>query len=92
MLCAVYKSSKKLSTYLYVADKDNFESVPKALLEKFGKPEFVMMLCLEKRDKLASADIAKVRESLQSEGFYLQLPPPVDATLLHIQRQNNKIY
>ena len=76
MLCAVYKSRKKDSTYLYVKQRDDFSAVPQALLDTFGKPELVTVINLDKREHLALADIDKVRLLLQQQGYYLQLPPP----------------
>ncbi|MDD1792912.1 YcgL domain-containing protein [Enterovibrio makurazakiensis] len=91
MYCAIYKSSKKESTYLYVNRKDDLGDVPQQLLQTFGNPQFVMMVNLDKREKLAIADLSKVKESLQNEGFYLQLPPPPDGALLHIRTKNTKL-
>ena len=76
MLCAIYKSLKKDNTYLYVNKKDDFSDVPEVLMNTFGKPQFVMVIKLEGR-KLALADVEKVKEALNTVGFYLQVPPPV---------------
>lgn len=81
MLCAVYKSRKKDSTYLYVKQRDDFSAVPQALLDTFGKPELVTVINLEKREHLALADIDRVKLQLQQQGFYLQLPPPPEDLL-----------
>lgn len=81
MLCAVYKSSKKDETYLYLPKRDDFSQVPKALMDTFGKATFVMMLPLQKRDKLAQVDIEKLASELNEKGFYLQLPPPKENLL-----------
>ncbi|QLE87823.1 MULTISPECIES: YcgL domain-containing protein [Shewanella] len=76
MICAVYKSRRKLDTYLFVEKRNQFERVPEPLMEMFGAPELVMMLPLEKRSHLAFADINKVKVELEEKGYYLQLPPP----------------
>ncbi|HEY9041701.1 MAG TPA: YcgL domain-containing protein [Rheinheimera sp.] len=81
MLCAVYKSRKKDSTYLYVKQRDDFSAVPQALLDTFGKPELVTVINLDKREHLALADIDRVKQQLQQQGFYLQLPPPPEDLL-----------
>lgn len=81
MLCAVYKSRKKDSTYLYVKQRDDFSAVPQALLDTFGKPELVTVINLDKREHLALADIDRVKLQLQQQGFYLQLPPPPEDLL-----------
>jgi uncharacterized protein YcgL (UPF0745 family) len=75
MLCSIYKSSKKEGTYLYIPKKDDFSQVPDALMQMFGKPSFVMVIKMDGR-KLAQVNIDKVRESLNTDGFFLQVPPP----------------
>lgn len=81
MLCVIYRSSKRDQTYLYVEKKDDFSRVPEDLMKSFGTPQLAMVLSLEGREKLASADIEKVKETLKEEGFYLQVPPPLENLL-----------
>lgn len=76
MICAVYKSSRKADTYLFINKRDHFEDVPPALMEMFGAPTLVMMVPLDKRSHFALADIERVKEELKDKGYYLQLPPP----------------
>lgn len=86
LLCAVYKSSKKDETYLYLPKKDDFAQVPKALLDTFGTPVFVMMLPLNKREKLARVDVSKLHNEFHQHGYYLQIPPPKENLLkAHLQ-------
>ena len=40
MLCHIYRSNRKLDTYLYLVDKDDFSIIPEDLLRIFGSPEF----------------------------------------------------
>jgi uncharacterized protein YcgL (UPF0745 family) len=81
MLCTIYKSSKKQQTYLFVNNRGEFSDVPEALMKMFGTPTLVTVMNLAKKDKLALADIEKVKENLSEKGYYLQLPPPVDNLL-----------
>ncbi len=81
MLTAIYKSPKKQETYLFLPKRDDFSAVPKALLETFGKPIFVMLMNLDGKRSLALADINKVKAELVATGFYLQLPPPQENLL-----------
>ena len=75
MLCFIYKSLKKEHLYLYVDKKDDFSKVPEALFNSFGKMEFVMDLELTPERKLAKEDVEKVIDSLETKGFFVQLPP-----------------
>ncbi|GLX79843.1 protein YcgL [Thalassotalea insulae] len=81
MLCAVYRSSKKAQTYLFINKRDEFSQVPEALMAMFGTPQLVTIVNLANKDKLALADINKVKENLHEQGFYLQLPPPTEDLL-----------
>lgn len=85
-ICAVYKSSRKADTYLYLAKRNDFSEVPASLMELFGTPVFSMLLPIEKIKGLANADIEKVRTEVAKKGFYLQLPPPTE-DLLKSHRQ-----
>jgi uncharacterized protein YcgL (UPF0745 family) len=77
MICYIYRSSVKTEMYLYCISKDDFTNVPEQLLRLFSKPEFSMVLNLEKRDNLARADIDLVKAQLLKDGYYLQMPPKV---------------
>jgi uncharacterized protein YcgL (UPF0745 family) len=90
MLCAVYKSSKKQETYLYVPGRDDFSKVPETLLKMFGAPKFMMIMPLKKDRELARVDIHKLRLELKTKGFYLQLPPATENLLkIHLQQQDS---
>ena len=81
MLCAIYRSPNRDQTYLFIEKKDDFSRVPEELLKSFGNPVFSMLINLANRDKLANADIEKVRHELTDAGYYLQFPPPVEDLL-----------
>ncbi len=81
MLCTIYKSSKKSQTYLFVNQRDDFSSVPAPLMSMFGTPTLVTVMNLANKEKLALADIDKVKENLNGQGYYLQLPPPQESLL-----------
>ncbi|CNK92605.1 YcgL domain-containing protein [Yersinia aldovae] len=81
MLCAIYRSPKRDQTYLYIEKKDDFSRVPAELLTRFGQPQFAMLLSLNERKTLATADVEKVKNSLVEQGFYLQVPPPPESLL-----------
>lgn len=83
MLCAIYKSPKKEGMYLYVAKRDQFDAVPDSLRQAFGRPQFVMLFNLSGEKSLHSADNATVKAQIETNGFYLQMPPPIEN--LHTQ-------
>jgi uncharacterized protein YcgL (UPF0745 family) len=81
MLCAIYKSPKKAQTYLFVKTRDDFSTVPSALMTTFGTPILVTLINLATKTKLGMADLEKVKTNLTEDGFYLQLPPPEEDLL-----------
>ncbi|ABM02915.1 hypothetical protein DUF709 [Psychromonas ingrahamii 37] len=76
MLCAVYKSIRKSQTYLFIAKRDDFSSVPEPLLAQFGPPQLVSLLNITLQTKFAMAEAEKVLSAVKNNGYYLQLPPP----------------
>lgn len=79
LVCQIYKSSRKAEMYLYVEKERGLEDVPEALLDQFGEPEEVMVLALTAQRKLARVSAAEVVEAIQTQGYFLQMPPtPAD--------------
>jgi len=78
MISYIYKSRKKEGLYLYIIKKDDFSQVPQALYDSMGsEPEFVMELELTPDIKLAREDVITVIKNLESQGFHVQIPPPI---------------
>lgn len=85
MWCEIYKSSKKDEMYLYVArvnptdDQENqadpLDALSDALKAAFGRATFVMSLELHAEKKLARANVLHVMDSIETKGFFIQLPP-----------------
>ena len=73
MYCAIYKSAKKLDTYLYMATKDDFSRVPEALLNILGKLIYVFDLELTPERNLAREDVNEVIRHLNEQGWHLQM-------------------
>lgn len=73
--CTIYRGSKVAEMYLYVDEKEDLARVPEALLTRFGQLEAVMTLELHPQKKLARADAGTVLQQIESQGFYLQMPP-----------------
>lgn len=87
MLCVIYKSPKKAFTYLFVKSRNDFSEVPEALMQTFGTPTLVTVVNLATKEKLAMADLEKVKKNLIEKGFYLQLPPPQEDLLKEHKQQ-----
>ena len=73
MLCHIYRSNRKLDTYLYLVDKDDFSIIPEDLLRIFGPPEFSFSFDLTGKRELAREDAGEVLGNLENQGYHLQL-------------------
>lgn len=61
MICYIYRSAKKLDTYLYLPNKDNLDSLPEGLDKLLGQLDFVMQLDLCKIKRLENAELEEVK-------------------------------
>ncbi len=75
MNCYVYKSRRKPGTYVYLRARDESGALPGAIRESLGPLVFVMELALTAGRRLATEDVARVRENLSRSGFHIQFPP-----------------
>ena len=71
-LVYVYKSRRKLRTFLYVPEKDVFSHIPAALMDAFGAPEFVMVFALKKERKLQKITVEELNRALDEKGYLLR--------------------
>lgn len=74
MLCFIYRCSLKPDMYIYLAEEDVFDNVPKEIFNSLGIVEFSMELEIKPDTKLAREDIETVLGNLKEHGFHLQLP------------------
>jgi len=77
MFCHIYRSNRKVDTFLYLADKDDFSILPENLLGVFGVPEFSFSFELTMDKKLARENANEVLANLESQGYHLQLQDDV---------------
>lgn len=93
IISQIYRSAKEEGMYLYVKKEEGLTRVPDELLKLFGAPQAAMVLLLTPEKKLAHADIHAVADSLNSKGYYLQLPPRdgLDAEAQRIRALNSKL-
>ena len=73
----VYKSQRKLDTYLYVAKHDDFASVPEIVQKPLLPWQFVLEFKLDTMKKLPRMNAATLHKNLVEQGFYLQFPSSV---------------
>lgn len=76
MNCYVYKSNRKPGHYVYLREDDGGATLPESIRQLLQPLERVMALELHPERKLARENPVAVLESLERQGFHLQLPPP----------------
>lgn len=81
MDCFVYRSAKQTGMYLYLIEKDNFDSVPESLLRMLGNVNFSFEFNLGKDRKLVRAESQEVVRLMKENGYFLQMPPPKSSLL-----------
>ena len=92
MLCFIYRCSLKPDMYIYLAEEDVFDNVPKEIFNSLGIVEFSMELELTSETKLAREDTETVVSNLKEHGFHLQLAgdESVEAIMARIAGSNTK--
>ncbi len=75
MQCFVYRSDKKLDTYVYLRERDAFAVLPPQIVATLGELGFVLEVALTPERKLARGNTEVVRANLAANGFHIQFPP-----------------
>ena len=90
MECFIYRCSLKPDTYIYLAEEDVFDCVPKEIFSSLGIVEFSMELDITPDTKLAREDTETVISNLKEHGFHIQLAgdESVEAIMARISDSN----
>jgi len=72
---SAYKTQKTEELFLFVPTEKGLESLSDELLVMFGDPIHVIDFELTPNRKMGREDAAKVYESIQSKGYFMQMPP-----------------
>ena len=91
IICAVYKAKSREETYLFVDNAEGLVRVPEELLGRFEDSIPVTKFKLHSERALARAEAPRVLEAIRSQGYYLQLPPPVDTDMADLAIRNHKL-
>lgn len=91
MQCFIYRCSLKPDMYIYLAEEDEFDCVPREIYNTLGIVEFAMELELTAEKKLAREDTETVLSNLKEHGFHIQLPSDesVEAIMARIAESKN---
>ncbi|WP_019604589.1 YcgL domain-containing protein [Teredinibacter turnerae] len=75
LIVDIYRSARKEGMYLYVRKGYDLGQLPAALLTQFGRAEHAMAMLLTAQKKLARADAKAVIAAVETQAYYLQMPP-----------------
>jgi len=70
-----YRHNRKENTYLFVANSTKWDDLPETLRQQFSIDAKVIDFDMTPTRKLARADSQQVWTALNTQGFYLQMPP-----------------
>ncbi|OUR79955.1 hypothetical protein A9Q77_02745 [Marinomonas sp. 42_23_T18] len=82
----IFRSSKQDEMYLYVAKDVGLSLVPEALMARFGRGIPAMVILMDENKKLARTDATKVLTAIRDQGYFLQLPPVKEDSLLDLYK------
>jgi uncharacterized protein YcgL (UPF0745 family) len=74
MQCFIYRCNLKPDMYIYLAEEDEFDCVPREIFNSLGIVEFAMELDIKPETRLAREDTAVVLNNLKEHGFHIQMP------------------
>ncbi len=74
MKAFIYRCNLKPDMYIYLAEEDVFDNVPKEVFNSLGIVEFTLELEITDGTKLAREDSQTVINNLENHGFHIQLP------------------
>ena len=89
MPCYVYKGSKREGLYIYLATQDT-SNLPETLLNSLGSLTLALQFELTADKKLHKEDAAKVIESIQTQGYHVQVPDTVESLLARHKVKTSK--
>lgn len=72
---SAYRSPKKQELYLFVEQEKGINQLPQELLVMFGDPVHVIDFVLTPERKMAREDALEVMKSIQTKGYFMQMPP-----------------
>jgi hypothetical protein len=92
MQCFIYRCSLKPDMYIYLAEEDVFDNVPKEIFNSLGIVEFSMELEVDPETRLAREDTETVISNLKEHGFHIQLPgdESIEAIMARIAENKSK--
>jgi len=92
MQAFIYRCNLKPDMYIYLAEEDVFDQVPREIYNTLGIIEFAMELDITPETKLAREDTQTVLDNLKQHSFHIQLPSneSVEAIMARLAQEKNQ--
>jgi len=87
MQVKVYRSSVKEGMYIYMGVESNLDCVPAPVMKQLGEPEKALEFELTETRNLPNADAKEVLETIENQGFYIQMPADIDVETILARAQ-----
>ncbi|NMT63766.1 YcgL domain-containing protein [Marinobacter orientalis] len=84
---SVFRSSKKVDTYLYVRRGQIWDDLPDSLRAIFGNPVHAMDLIMTPERKLARTTGREVLDAIVDKDFFLQMPEESSGYVVDFRRK-----
>ncbi|MFO7994113.1 MAG: YcgL domain-containing protein [Marinobacter sp.] len=84
---SVFRSSKKVDTYIYVRRGQIWDDLPDSLREIFGSPVHAMDLIMTPERKLARTSGRQVLDAIADKDFFLQMPEESSGHVVDFRRR-----
>ncbi|MGM0774936.1 MAG: YcgL domain-containing protein [Pseudomonadota bacterium] len=84
---SVFRSSKKVDTYIYVRRGQIWDDLPDSLREIFGSPVHAMDLIMTPERKLARTSGRQVLDAIADKDFFLQMPEESSGYVVDFRRR-----
>ena len=84
---SVFRSSKKLDTYVYVRRGQAWDDLPENLRGIFGQPVHAMDLIMTPERKLARTTGKQVLDAIADKDFFLQMPEESSGYVVDFRRK-----
>ncbi|MDF0750441.1 YcgL domain-containing protein [Marinobacter sp. 71-i] len=84
---SVFRSSKKLDTYVYVRRGQAWDDLPESLRGIFGQPVHAMDLVITPERKLARTTGKQVLDAIVDKDFFLQMPEESSGYVVDFRRK-----
>ena len=84
----IYHSDRRPGTYVYLAERDNFDALSEQTKWSLDPLVFSMELELNAQRTLRKENVNDVMQNLKTKGIHIQMPDDVEALLAKVAKSD----